>query len=375
MKMLIISAFPSSLINFRGDMIRSLYEKGFDIIALSSGATDEEIKEISKITNGYIDYNVSRNGINPFEDFIVIIKFILFYKKIKPDCVFAYTIKPVIFGGIAARVIGVKNFNALITGLGFAFQKGSRKKNILVNIVTHLYRYALKNARTVIFQNKDNLNYFVDNNIVDKRKCYLVNGSGVNLDKYKIAEEKISCSKFLLIARLLGDKGIREYAAAAALVKEKYPHSEFHLVGPEDPSPDGIKMTDIMEWHEKGTVIYHGSTSDVRQFIYNAGVFVLPSYHEGLPRTVIEAMAMGKPILTTNVPGCRETVVSGINGWLVEKGNYIELSERMCWFIENEDLGLAMGRQSYSIALEKFDVNKVNEELFRILKVSSEKVV
>ncbi|MBV7298641.1 glycosyltransferase family 4 protein [Enterovibrio paralichthyis] len=375
MKMLVISAYPSSLVNFRGDMLQGLSKNGVSVAALSSGATEKEVENILEIADEYHDYKVSRNGINPIEDFFVILRFIRFYLTLKPDSILAYTVKPVVFGGIAARLIGFKNFNALITGLGFAFQKGSWKKNLLVAIVTFLYRVSLKNAKTVTFQNKDNLNYFVENNIVDKEKCHLVSGSGVNLDRFIPNDIPASSSKFLLIARLLIDKGIREYIEAAELTQKKYPDAEFHLVGPEDPSPNGISEREVMQWHDKGTVIYHGATSDVRPFIADTGVFVLPSYHEGLPRTVLEAMAMAKPILTTDVPGCRDTVENGVNGWLVEKGNAAELYEKMCWFIENEEQSQAMGKISYDMAKNKFDVHKVNEALFKILKVSDEKGV
>lgn len=375
MKMLVISAYPSSLVNFRGDLLKRLSKNGVDVTALSSGASDSEVKEILNIADHYEDYKVSRNGINPIEDVFVILRFMRLYLKLKPDCILAYTIKPVVFGSIAARLIGFKNFNALITGLGFGFQKGGWKKNILVGIVTFLYRFALKSARTVTFQNKDNLNYFVENNIVDKDKCFLVNGSGVNLERFTPSEKQVSSSKFLLIARLLGDKGIREYAHAAELTKMKHPHAEFHLVGPEDPSPNGISHEEVMEWHKQGAIVYHGAQSDVRPFIAETGVFVLPSYHEGLPRTVLEAMAMAKPILTTDVPGCRETVVNNDNGWLVEKENAEALSEKMCWFIENEERSLEMGQRSLEIAKNKFDVHTVNKELLTILKVGDEKAI
>ncbi|KHT52239.1 glycosyltransferase family 4 protein [Vibrio sinaloensis] len=375
MKMLVISAYPSSLVNFRGDLLRRLSNNGVSVTALSSGASESEIKEILAVAEHYQDYKVSRNGINPIEDIFVIFSFVRLYLKLKPDSIFAYTIKPVIFGSIAARLTGIKNFNALITGLGFGFQKGSWKKNVLVGIVTFLYRFALKNARTVTFQNKDNLDYFIKNKIVDKSKCFLVNGSGVNLERFTPAEKQTSSSKFLLIARLLGDKGIREYARAAELTQVKYPGAEFHLVGPEDPSPNGINHEEVMKWHNQGTVVYHGAQSDVRPFIAETGVFVLPSYHEGLPRTVLEAMAMAKPILTTDVPGCRETVVNNDNGWLVEKANAEALSEKMCWFIENEQRSLDMGQRSLEMAKNKFDVHKVNADLLKILKVRDEETV
>ncbi|ASC55894.1 glycosyl transferase family 1 [Vibrio vulnificus] len=215
---------------------------------------------------------------------------------------------------------------------------------------------------------------FIDQGIVPKEKCFLVNGSGVDLSHYE-KEPLSNKPHFLLIARLLGDKGIREYAKAAAVVKQQYPEAEFHLVGPEDPSPDGIQISEVNQWHESGVINYHGATTDVRPFIKACNIFVLPSYHEGMPRTVLEAMAMGRPVLTTNVPGCKETVVNGENGWLVEKANVEQLAERMIWFIEHPEQWKIMGDKGHQMANEKFDVHKVNAEILKIMGLADEKAI
>ncbi|KJG64694.1 glycosyltransferase family 4 protein [Photobacterium kishitanii] len=372
MKIFIIGAYPRSLINFRGQLISLLVGFGWHVTSLSSGANVEEIKSIKNLGSDYIDYKVKRNGLNPFNDINTLISFFCILKRNSPDVILAYTIKPIIWGGIAARLLKHNNFNALITGLGYAFQSGGFFKNILVFIVVNLYRIALKNAKSVIFQNHDNMNLFIDKGIVDKSKCYVVNGSGVDLKHFKLT----SLTKepnFLLIARLLGDKGIREYVKAAKLIKGKYPNALFELVGPEDPSIDGITIDRVNKWTDSGYIQYKGSSNDVRPFIKKCNIFVLPSYHEGMPRTVLEAMAMGRPILTTDVPGCRETVMNGENGWLVEKANFEQLAERMIWFIENQDQWKVMGQKSYSIANEKFDVHKVNAEILKIMGISNEK--
>ena len=193
-----------------------------------------------------------------------------------------------------------------------------------------------------------------------------MNGSGVDLSSF--TKNPLSQdNSFLLIARLLGDKGIREYALAAKIIKKKYPSAVFNLVGPEDPSPDGIPLKEVLAWHDSGIINYHGGANDVRPYIEKANIFVLPSYHEGMPRTVLEAMAMGRPILTTNVPGCKETVINGKNGWLVEKANADALAQRMIWCIENQGEWQRMGDKSHEMAVEKFDVHKVNQELLKIM--------
>ena len=366
LKIIVIGALPSSLLNFRGELLKVLITKDHEVLAMASKADSCVIEEIESLSIKYIDYDVSRNGLNPLADINTFFNFCKVFKENKPDLVLAYTIKPIIWGGLAARFSGINNFYALVTGLGFAFQKGSFLKNMLINIVKALYRSSLKKAEGVIFQNKDNQQVFVDNNLVESNRCHLVNGSGVDLSLFEKAG-LTDGNSFLLIARLLGDKGIREYAQASKIVKNKYPNSIFNLVGPEDPSPDGIPVQEVIQWHDDGIIVYHGGTDDVRPYIEQSNIFVLPSYHEGMPRTVLEAMAMGRPILTTNVPGCKETVINGENGWLVEKGNAEQLAEKIIWFIENKAEWRRMGHNSHAIVTDKFDVHKVNRELLKIM--------
>jgi len=371
MNIAILGALPSSLYNFRGELIKSLSNNS-QVVAMASGANNKEVEVVEELNCRYVDYPVSRNGLNPVKDARTLIFLSFLFRSESSDLVLAYTIKPIIWGGIAARFANVQSFYAMITGLGYAFQKGGVAKNLLNVLVKFLYRSALKKSKGVIFQNRDNMQVFIDEGIVPKEKCFLVNGSGVDLSHYSLSPLP-STPHFLLIARLLGDKGIREYAQAAKLVKQKYPEAVFELVGPEDPSPDGIKLDEVHQWTESGAIKYSGATTDVRPFIENCAIYVLPSYHEGMPRTVLEAMAMGRPILTTDVPGCRETVIDGENGWLVEKANAEQLAEKMIWFIENQDKWQEMGKSSHDMAYEKFDVHKVNAEILKIMGLSNEK--
>ncbi|OHU90675.1 MULTISPECIES: glycosyltransferase family 4 protein [Pseudoalteromonas] len=365
-KIIVLGALPSSLVNFRGELLKSLVEAGHEVIGMASGATEQEIEQLKLMKVRYVNYDVQRNGLNPISDFKTLWQLRAIFKREKPDIILAYTIKPVIWGGIAAKRLTGCRFYALITGLGFAFQRGGLKRNILVSLVVKLYRNALSKASGVIFQNSDNRVVFIDMGICPQEKTYQVNGSGVKLEHFKPAKLPDK-PVFLLIARLLGDKGIREYAEAAMAVKRKHPHAIFQLVGPEDPSPDGIKMSEVDSWQQQGAIQYLGATTDVRPFIKNCSIFVLPSYHEGMPRTVLEAMAMSRPILTTDVPGCRNTVIEGVNGFLVEKGNVEQLADKLNWYIENQPRWGEMAQASYKIAVEKFDVKKVNTELMSIL--------
>lgn len=370
MKIAIIGGLPRSLFNFRGELLNKLASNTeIDVYTMATGASKEEIFLLKSLNVTYIDYSLSRNGIDPIQDFTTFKELLAIFKKVEPDVILAYTAKPIIWGGLASIFVPKCRFYALVTGLGFAFQKGGWKKNLLARLVSFLYRLALCRSTKVIFQNPDNRKVFIDLGIVPKDKTVIINGSGVNLEYFKV-EVLPSTPNFLLIARLLGDKGIKEYIKAASIVKLQFPEAKFQLLGPEDPSPDGISIEELTKLNVNQSIEYLGSTEDVRSYLKHCSIFVLPSYHEGLPRTVLEAMAMGRPILTTDVPGCRETVVNGCNGWLVEKANVKELVEKMVWFIQNQKEWRRMGNESRLIVENKFDVRKVNEDLFKIMELN-----
>ncbi|MDN5881511.1 MAG: glycosyltransferase family 4 protein [Nitrosospira sp.] len=244
------------------------------------------------------------------------------------------------------------------------FTGDSRRHRRLQRAVLALYRHAFGRCTRVLFQNPDDRDEFVARRVVDGEKCALVNGSGVDLDVFRLTPLPAGGGTiFLLIARLLGDKGIREYAQAAALVRRSYPEARFWLVGPGDPSPDAISETEVKGWEQSGAIEYFGEAADVLPFLEKGAVYVLPSYREGTPRTVLEAMAVGRPVITTDAPGCRETVADGDNGYLVPVRNVEALAEAMCRFLDNPELIKQMGRRSREIAEERFDVHKVNKQM------------
>lgn len=372
-KVVIIGALAESLVNFRGDLIKSLVVAGHDVVAMADHTDDVTRTRIEALGASFRSYPVRRNGMNPRFDLATLLSLRAAFTEINPAVVLAYTIKPVIWGGLALRSLRMKvRFYALITGLGLAFQPGGFKQTALTGLVTRLYRLALTRAEKVVFQNQDNRQVFLERQIVDDRRCVIVSGSGVNMSHFDVTCLPQGNVVFLTIARLLGDKGLREYAQAAHIVKKRYPVAVFNLVGPADPSPDGIPLAEVETWQESGAVNYLGASADVRPFIERCHVYVLPSYHEGMPRTVLEAMATGRPILTTDVPGCRETVVSGENGYLVPKQNAEALAERMIWFIENCDQWDRMGQASRCMAEERFDVHKINAQMLRIMGLSAD---
>lgn len=366
MKILIFGTVPNDLLNFRADLIKDIIKKEYEVIASSSPLDSSSIIHMNNLGIAFEPIFLKRHGLSLTGDIRTLINLLSIFKKQKPHLVLAHGIKLVIWGGIAARVSKVPFF-ALITGLGFAFQGKSLKRKLLTKLVSFLYRIALKNSKAVIFQNKDNRDLFIDNGIIPKSKTHLVNGSGVDIIKYSFTKLPETNINFLLVSRLLGEKGLREYAAAAKIVKEKFPYVTFDLVGAEDASLDAISLEEVNSW--SSYVNYNGSTNNVRQYIEKCHIYVLPSYHEGLPRSSLEAMSMGRPVLTTNAVGCKETVDEGVNGFMVPIGSIKKLAERMIWFIENTEKIQSMGEESRSIVENKFDVRKVNKEMLKILGI------
>lgn len=370
-KILIIGASPHSLVNFRGELIKAFVERGVSVVALAGGATSDEIVSIQELGARYIDAPVVRTSTNPFTDFKTMCFFEEVFKEETPDFVIAYTIKPVIWGGMAAKRFPNIRFIALITGLGYAFEGAGIKRILLRFIVSRLYKAALNRSDQVFFQNYDDLNYFLQRNLVSSKKSNVLPGSGVPLNYFKQQPFPKSDIVFLMVSRLLKEKGVYHFVDAARIVKKQFPNAKFQLLGGLDTSPDGIKYDVVDEWNECGYIEYLGETKDVRSVFSQSHVFVLPSYYrEGLPRTILEAMATGRPVLTTNNVGCREPILEGENGWLVPVKDSVTLAERMIWFIENPDQIESMGLSSRKIAEEKYDVHKVNERMLEIMGLS-----
>ena len=338
--------------------------KGYNVITASPALSEEysNIFKQQKIVN--IPVNFQRNKLNPLYDFFTLIRLFKIFWEQSPDIILSYTIKPVIWGGLVAKFFKT-DFYALITGTGFVFYGVSFKRKLLRNFVGFLYRLALKKSKGVIFQNIDDLNLFVDKGIAPRSKTHLVNGSGVDIEKFNVATFPKGSINFLCVARLKADKGLREYAAAAKIVKNKFPTVIFNLVAPEETSPDAISLDEVSSWSDY--INYKGTTTDVRPLIKDAHVFILPSYHEGLPRSTLEAMSMGRAVITTNAFGCRETVKNGINGFIVPVASVDMLAEKMIWFIEHPEQIEPMGIASRRMVVEKFDVHKVNAKMLDII--------
>ncbi|WNP28410.1 glycosyltransferase family 4 protein [Moraxella sp. DOX410] len=372
MKFLLICSFLPSIINFRGKLLEAIAAKGYEIHILAPD-TDQFQEDFQTLTQlGYHIHNIpmQRAGTNPIADAKTLKVLYTTIKAIKPDYVLSYTIKPVIYGTLAARMAKVPHIFAMITGLGYAFQTADNQApSTTQKLIYSLYKKALPNCEKIIFQNPDDLALFRHLRLMPNNfPTVLVNGSGVNLTHFEVIDlprdqqgnVKIS---FLLIARLLKDKGVVEYIEAAKIIKQQYPNIEFHLVGWMDENPNAITQAQLDDWVSQGIVKFWGKLADVRPSLAECSVYVLPSYREGTPRTVLEAMAMGRTIITTNAPGCKETVVDGVNGFLVPVKAVKQLADAMEKFILEPNLVIEMGKASRKIVVEKFDVNKVNQTM------------
>lgn len=367
MKVLIIASYADSVLNFRGALIEKLSACGaiVHVVAPLEKMSEETLEKGRGVVQGdrWHNVNMKRVGVNPLRDVQTFWQIYWVIRKVKPDIVLGYTVKPVIWGGMAAWLYGVPKRFALITGAGYVFI--DERGFILKNVVRFLYRFALARTEKVFFQNPDDEIFFRRTNMLPRgTPSCVVNGSGVDVAEYSSAALP-GRGSFLLIARLLRNKGVREYAEAARKVKSLYPNARFQLVGWIDENPDAISQSELDSWIESGTLEYMGKLADVRPAIADCDVYVLPSYREGTPRTVLEAMAMGRAIITTDAPGCRETVVDGENGFLVPIKDSAALAEAMLRCIEHPEEVAAMGAASRQIAENKYDVDKVNQVMLK----------
>lgn len=379
MKFLIIASYPVSILKFRGALIEAIQAAGFEI-HIAAPEFKTYLAERGQLEAlGYIvhDIPMQRTGTDPVADSKTLIALYRLMRAVQPDYMMAYTIKPVIYGSLAAKMARVPHRFALITGLGYAFQGADEqgyKKSNLQKLMHKLYSVALASTHKVFFQNPDDEALFKSMGILQPTAATkVVNGSGVDVSEYSVQPFPIDGDKpilkFLLIARLLGDKGVREYVQAARLIKAKYPQAQFDLVGWIDDNPDAIQQHELDSWIDEGVVNFWGKLSNVKPAIAASSVYVLPSYREGTPRTVLEAMAMGRPIITTDAPGCRETVINDYNGYLVPVKAVEELASAMERFIVTPELIIEMGKASRQLVEEKFDVHAVNQTMLNEMDI------
>lgn len=368
-----VGTVASSFYGFRADLIRMLLKKGYQVYAFTSESMAEDLKKIEQLGAIPVTYTLNRGGLNPLADIFATYQLAKKIKTINPDLVFSYFSKPVIFGTLAAKLAKAPRVVGMLEGLGYTFTEQpeglSKKTQLIKKIQVFLYKIALPQLDQLIFLNPDDPKDLLEQYAINVKNVEVLGGIGLNLEHYKYSTNFTSDISFIFIARLLAEKGIHDYIEAAKIVKEKYPLVKFIVLGAIDKEALGsLKEEELASLVKTNIIEYPGHVSNVSEWIENSSVFVLPSYYrEGVPRSTQEAMAIGRAVITTDVPGCRETVVDGVNGFLVPKWDPEALAEKMIYFIEHPEQVRLMGAESYKIAVEKFDAEKVNQRLVNIL--------
>lgn len=371
--MMVIGSSSKSLIQFRLDMMIAFSERGVQVIACCP--QDDHFKKVKQVLQQHeitlVDAVVNNTAINPYLDLKSIVSLYRRIKQVNPHYVLLYTIKPVIYGSFAAKWAGVKTIASMMSGLGHVYTLDNFKTKIVRTVTNLLYRLAFLANDVVFFQNPDDLKLFQQMGLVKKDQTALISGSGVNLQQFpKMPLPAVDPLTFLFIGRLLETKGIREFCEAARLIHQQYPHIHFQILGGLHSNPSRVEHADLMELIQAGGIQYLGEQESGLQAIQNSHVVVLPSYREGVPKALLESLAVGRPIITTDVPGCRETVIDQKNGFLVPARDVQALAAAMEKIIHNPQQLKAMGNESRKLAEKRFDVHKVNQEIIEFLGLS-----
>lgn len=352
MNILILTNNFVGLYNFRRELITALVKDNKVTCALPY---DPRKSWLQKIGCDYFDIPVDRRGINPFADLRLLIDYIIIIKKVNPDIVLTYTIKPNIYGTFAARIYK-KPVIMNITGLGSSFRNGMTRK-----IVMRLYKYACHMVNLAFFQNEDNRSFFIENKIIDNEKTKLIPGSGVNITKFKplLNKRQDEIIKFLFIGRIMKEKGIEEYLEVAEQISQSFLNVEFQILGPFEE----MKYKNIIDNIKNKKIVYLGISQDVRNEIKEADCIINPSYHEGMSNVLLEGAAMGKPLIASNIPGCKEIIRNGYNGYLFEVGSSTDLKDKIFKFIKlSKKEKEVMGMNSRKIVETEFDRNIIIDE-------------
>lgn len=355
------------LINFRSDLILELINTGVEVHCLAPDYTEAEISKLNEMGAICHHFYLVRNGTNPWQDIKSLFSIITTMKQINADSLLAISSKPIIWGLLASKFVDIKFCSALFTGLGYAFTPDHQSKpKKLKNILIFLYKVCLPIADKIIFQNKDDCHEITQTCELEPHKTLVIKGTGVNLQEWSYCEPFFNPLTFTLVARLLIEKGVLEFLDASKCLKALYPQVRFWLIGGLDTNPGSLSKAQIEEFTELGIVEWFGF-ANVKEYLQSTSVFILPSYREGVPRSTQEAMAMGRPVITTDVPGCRETVIDGYNGYLIPPRDANALITAMQKFIEEPSLIPLMGYRSYQMAVDLFDVKKINAQYLKLL--------
>jgi glycosyltransferase involved in cell wall biosynthesis len=371
----VVGVLAESMVTFRGDMLLTMVEHGHEVVAVAPEDDAGVRATLAAMGVHYRSVPIDRTSTSPVRDGRATLALARLMRGLRPDIVLTYAAKPVIYGSIAARLARVPHRAAMITGLGSALggstMSASRSRRTLAQVMRGLYRTALRGVETLFFQNPDDLAAFEAMGLIAPgTRIVRIHGSGVNLERFPEAALPEGPVSFLMVSRLIRDKGIREYVEAARWVREVAPEVRVRLLGSLDTNPTAVSQGELDGWVRDGVVEYLGSTDDVRPYLVDAHVVVLPSYGEGMPRSILEALAIGRPVVVTDVPGCRETVVDGWNGRLVPVRDAGALAEAMLDLVARADELAAMAERSHQLAVERYDVASVNATILEALGLS-----
>ncbi len=363
----VLSSHTPSLFWFRVDMMKEFQARGYKVYALGNEPSEKWADRFAELGITYRSISVKRNGMNPAQDRKSLKSIKDQLKDIMPDKIFTFQAKTVIYGTLAANSLGITEVYPLIAGMGSAFLSDSAKARIVRLILVNMYRRSMRKCPAVFFQNRDDERIFRDLGIIRNQRVVLLHGSGVNIQKF----QPLTMPKkpaFICVSRLIRDKGVCEYLEASRRIKTEFPDVRCLLVGPYDTNPSALTEEELGAFIRAG-IEYFGEQNDVRPFLEQASVLVLPSYREGTPKTNLEAMACGRAVITTDVPGCRETVIDGENGVLVPIKDSNAVYEKMKWFILHPERAAEMGRSGRKMAEDVFDVNRVNETICETMNI------
>lgn len=357
MNILINSGTILPFLGSRKKLVLDIISRGHNVFI--SGFQNQYSNDINDLGAKYLFVNFERTKTNPFSDLSLYFQYLKIIKMYNIEVVHSYTIKPNIYGSLAAKRCGIKKIFPTVNGVGYVFSDDSIAAIILRFLVKIMYRFAFLKVQKVFFHNRDDLNLFNKYKIVTLNQGVVINGSGIDTNFFN--EKPIQhFDYFLFASRLLMSKGIMEYVKAAAIVKKKYPQAVFFVAGQFDSNPKSIKYSDLHKEITNNTIVFLGNVEDIKSVIDKVSVVVLPSYREGVPHILLEALSMGRAVITTNVPGCKETVVDGENGFLVDKMDFNNLAQKMMTFIDNRPLLIEFGHKSRQLAESKFSLEKVN---------------
>ena len=360
MKILLITPTSNQVITFREKLIETLQKNDYEVSVLT--LDDKYKKEIESKNVKFYFVEDKNRSVNPLKILSLKNRYYKVIKEINPDVVFTFMLKPNVFGVRAAKKAGVKQIFSMVEGTGDPFTYNTLKWKIIRAVCCFLYKKSFRYSKKVFFLNNDNKKEFLDRKLVKENQCEIIHGIGVDLEKFAYKPVK-NRKKFLMIARMLKTKGIYEYCECARLVKQKYPDAVFNYLGAEG----SVKLSDIQSYIDDGSVNYLGVTGDVRPYIEDTFILILPSYKEGMPMSVMEAESVGRGIIAFDSTGCRDAVINGETGFLVPVGDAVALADKAIWCIEHPEEAEQMGKNARNFAEKNFNQVTINEKVLRVL--------